>query len=44
MKNFYHFTLAMLYMKIAGLFRGQLNNRWSYWMDRSVREIGKVKP
>lgn len=40
MKNFYHYTLAMLYLKIAGLFRS--GDQWGKWMDRSVQHIRRV--
>lgn len=42
MKNFYHYTMAMLCLKIAHLCVN--NGRWFVWMDRSVTHIKKVKP
>lgn len=46
MKNFYHYTLAMLYLKIARLYSNRFEdpNIWGKMMDRSVAHIRKVKP
>lgn len=41
MKNLYHYTMAMLHLKIAGLFRD--GDQWGKWMDKSMEQIGKVK-
>jgi len=40
MKDFYHFAMAMIYLKIAGLY--VKTNKWRHWIDKSLAHINKV--
>lgn len=42
MKIIYHFILAMIYLRIAGLYRKQNDGKWLYWMIKSSKESKKI--
>jgi hypothetical protein len=45
MRNFYHYILAMLYMKIAHSYRrldAASNAKWHYWMGASMKHANAI--